>query len=58
MFWSDWGRSPRIERAGMDGSHRSRIEYYLFGRDCDSYYLYDDDDDDDDDCDDYDDYDD
>lgn len=25
MFWSDWGESPRIERAGMDGSHRSSI---------------------------------
>lgn len=25
MFWSDWGRSPRIERAGMDGSHRETI---------------------------------
>ena len=23
MFWSDWGRVPKIERAGMDGSHRS-----------------------------------
>ena len=22
MFWSDWGREPKIERAGMDGSHR------------------------------------
>jgi len=21
MYWSDWGASPRIERAGMDGSH-------------------------------------
>ena len=25
MFWSDWGEKPRIERAGMDGSHRSAI---------------------------------
>lgn len=25
MFWSDWGESPKIERAGMDGSHRSAI---------------------------------
>jgi hypothetical protein len=25
MFWSDWGDKPRIERAGMDGSHRSAI---------------------------------
>ena len=22
IFWSDWGRYPRIERAGLDGSHR------------------------------------
>ena len=28
MFWSDWGRVPKIERAGMDGSHRS-IEWSL-----------------------------
>ena len=27
MFWSDWGRSPRIERAGMDGSHRLEISF-------------------------------
>ena len=25
MYWSDWGQSPRIERAGMDGSHREAI---------------------------------
>lgn len=25
MYWSDWGTSPRIERAGMDGSHRQTI---------------------------------
>ena len=25
MFWSDWGENPKIERAGMDGSHRSVI---------------------------------
>ena len=25
LFWSDWGENPRIERAGMDGSHRSVI---------------------------------
>lgn len=25
MFWSDWGEKPRIERAGMDGSHREAI---------------------------------
>ena len=25
MFWSDWGDSPKIERAGMDGSHRQTI---------------------------------
>lgn len=22
MFWSDWGTQPKIERAGLDGSHR------------------------------------
>ena len=22
MFWTDWGSTPCIERAGMDGSHR------------------------------------
>ena len=25
MFWSDWGLEPKIERAGMDGSHREII---------------------------------
>jgi hypothetical protein len=25
LFWSDWGEHPRIERSGMDGSHRSVI---------------------------------
>ncbi|XP_046473466.1 very low-density lipoprotein receptor isoform X2 [Neodiprion pinetum] len=25
MFWTDWGDDARIERAGMDGSHRSII---------------------------------
>ncbi|XP_077869877.1 low-density lipoprotein receptor-related protein 2-like [Saccoglossus kowalevskii] len=25
LFWTDWGRSPRIERAGMDGSDRTVI---------------------------------
>lgn len=25
MFWTDWGKQPKIERAGMDGSHRSPI---------------------------------
>eukprot|EP00095_Tigriopus_kingsejongensis_P002956 maker-scaffold243_size241480-snap-gene-1.20 protein:Tk02956 transcript:maker-scaffold243_size241480-snap-gene-1.20-mRNA-1 annotation:"lipophorin receptor" len=25
LFWSDWGEVPRIERSGMDGSHRSVI---------------------------------
>ncbi|XP_043274893.1 very low-density lipoprotein receptor-like isoform X2 [Venturia canescens] len=25
MFWTDWGDEARIERAGMDGSHRSII---------------------------------
>lgn len=22
MYWSDWGKSPKIERAGMNGSNR------------------------------------
>ena len=22
MFWTDWGTEGKIERAGMDGSHR------------------------------------
>ena len=25
MFWSDWGRVAKIERAGMDGSHREIV---------------------------------
>ncbi len=25
LFWSDWGAHPKIERAGMDGSHRETI---------------------------------
>ena len=25
MFWSDWGRQPRIERANMDGTNRQAI---------------------------------
>lgn len=25
MYWTDWGSSPRIERAGMDGTHRQTI---------------------------------
>ncbi|KAJ8049874.1 Low-density lipoprotein receptor-related protein 8 [Holothuria leucospilota] len=25
MFWSDWGASPRIERAGMNGAYRQTI---------------------------------
>ncbi|XP_017079693.2 low-density lipoprotein receptor isoform X3 [Drosophila eugracilis] len=28
MYWSDWGASPRIERAGMDGSQRTAIITY------------------------------
>jgi len=23
MFWTDWSDEARIERAGMDGTHRS-----------------------------------
>ena len=25
MFWSDWGETPRISRAGMDGSNKTNI---------------------------------
>ena len=25
IFWSDWGRVPKIERSGMDGSHRETL---------------------------------
>ena len=25
MFWSDWGRNPKIERANMDGTARITI---------------------------------
>ena len=25
MFWSDWGRKPRIERAWMDGTNKETI---------------------------------
>ncbi|XP_047738867.1 low-density lipoprotein receptor, partial [Hyalella azteca] len=25
LFWTDWGRRPKIERAGMDGTHRQAI---------------------------------
>ena len=25
MYWTDWGKQPRIERAGMDGSDRHVI---------------------------------
>ncbi|XP_055715636.1 low-density lipoprotein receptor-like isoform X4 [Phlebotomus papatasi] len=28
MYWTDWGSSPRIERAGMDGTHRMPIVTY------------------------------
>lgn len=28
LFWTDWGQNPRIERAGMDGSHRQAIVTY------------------------------
>ncbi len=24
MYWTDWGEVPKIERAGMDGTPRSR----------------------------------
>lgn len=25
MYWTDWGEIPKIERAGMDGTHRGVI---------------------------------
>lgn len=25
IYWSDWGTQPKIERAGMDGNHRTAI---------------------------------
>jgi Low-density lipoprotein receptor repeat class B. len=25
MYWSDWGQNAKIERAGMDGSHRNMV---------------------------------
>lgn len=25
MFWTDWGRNPRIEKASMDGTMRTAI---------------------------------
>ncbi len=25
LFWTDWGEDPKIERAGMDGSHRQTV---------------------------------
>ncbi|XP_055850802.1 very low-density lipoprotein receptor-like isoform X2 [Episyrphus balteatus] len=28
MYWTDWGKNPRIERSGMDGSHRKTIVSY------------------------------
>lgn len=28
MYWTDWGTTPRIERAGMDGTHRQVIVNY------------------------------
>ena len=37
MFWSDWGRRPRIERAWMDGRERevtdskAKRDCYVFG---------------------------
>lgn len=26
IFWTDWGASARIERAGMDGNNRTVIQ--------------------------------
>ena len=25
IYWTDWGRNPKIERSGMDGNHRQAI---------------------------------
>lgn len=25
LYWSDWGEVAKIEKAGLDGSHRSTI---------------------------------
>lgn len=25
VYWTDWGEPAKIERAGMDGSHRSVV---------------------------------
>ena len=30
MFWTDWGATPKIERAGMDGSYREVCIFHLF----------------------------
>ena len=32
MFWTDWGRNPKIERAAMDGSARTvLVNKTMFG---------------------------
>lgn len=31
MYWSDWGKKPRIEKAYMDGSHRKVIVHKNLG---------------------------
>lgn len=28
MYWTDWGKDAKIERAGLDGSHRQTIVSY------------------------------
>lgn len=28
MYWTDWGANSKIERAGMDGTHRTAIVSY------------------------------
>lgn len=28
MYWTDWGTTPKIERGGMDGTHRQTIVSY------------------------------
>jgi len=31
MFWTDWGREPRVERADMDGSNRLSLVTHNLG---------------------------
>ena len=44
MFWTDWGEKPKIERAGMQGSHRSRhiivTKDIVWPNGGEGYYMY------------------